>query len=188
MLQSSMNIIVRGEQYAKDKHKGMIKKDGMTSHVSHLEEVVSRLKGIGVSDENVLCTGWLHDTLEDTEATFDEIYERFGQKIAVLVSSLTKDENLSKKEKELQYIKQLKDAPFEAKLVKLCDLSANLKAINDSNLSKTKKKRTINKLLHYLRVIINEISEHKSDYPRVSSLIDGINQISKEYSQKPIVI
>ena len=174
--------------YAKDKHKGMTRKDGTTPYFEHLESVVSRLKSLGVTDEDILCAGWLHDTIEDTDTTFDDVYERFGQRVAVLVSSLSKDENLPKKQREIQYVKQLHDASLDAKLVKLCDISANLKDLENSGMSKTKKKKTINQKLHYLKVIKNDISQNKSDYPKISALIDGINQIIGEYHQRPVCV
>ena len=183
-----MEKIESAELYAKDKHKQMTRKDGITPYSAHLEAVVSRLKGLGITDEDILSAGWLHDTIEDTDTTIDDIHERFGQRTAVLVYSLSKNEKLAKKEKEIQYVKLLKDASFEAKLVKLCDISANLKDIDNSGMSKTKKKKTVKKILHYLRVIKNDIAEHKSDYPKISALVDGINQIIKDYHLKPIVI
>jgi len=174
--------------YARDKHKGMTRDDGTTPHFVHLEAVVSRLKSIGVTDEDVLCAGWLHDTIEDTDTTFDDVHERFGQRIAVLVFSLSKDGKLPKKQREIQYVKQLREASFDAKLVKLCDISANLKDLENSGMSKNKKKKTINQKIHYLKVIKNDISQNKSDYPKVSALIDGINQIIGGYHQKPVII
>jgi hypothetical protein len=51
-------------------------------------------------------------------------------------------------------------------------------------MSKTKRKKTVNQKLHYLRVIKNEISERKAEFPKVSLLVDGINQIAKNYHQK----
>jgi len=96
--------------------------------------------------------------------------------------------DIPKKEKEIQYVKLLKDASFEAKLVKLCDISANLKDMDNSGMSKAKKKKTVKKILHYLRVIKNDIAEHKTDYPKISALVDGINQIIKDYHLKPITI
>lgn len=180
-----MTKLESSEIYAKDKHKGQTRKNGIVSYSKHLQDVVSRLKSIGVNDEDVLCTGWLHDTLKDTDATFDEINERFGQRVALLVLSVTKDESLPKKEKEFQYTKLLKTAPFEAKLVKLCDISDDLKDMDDS-MSKTKKKKTVNQKLHYLRIIKKGLESHISEYPKIESLIDGINQIARKYRQKPI--
>ena len=164
--------------FALKKHKGQAKSNGITTYSEHFEAVVSRLKNMGVTDEDILCTGWLHDTIENTDATFDEISEIFGKNIALLVLSLSKDESLPKKEKELNYTKLLHDASFEAKLVKLCDISANLKDM-DETMSKTKKKKSVSKKLHYLRIIKNDLAIHVSEYPKIL-LVDGINQIAKK--------
>ena len=84
-----MTLLKNAELFAKSKHAGKLKKSGIT-YSKHLEEVVSRLKSLGVIDEEVLCTGWLHDILEDTDTSFDELFEKFGRRIAVLTLSLTK--------------------------------------------------------------------------------------------------
>ena len=186
-IQNEMTKLESAELFAKDKHKGQKRSNGTTAYSAHLEAVVSRLKSIGITDEDILCAGWLHDTLEDTDTTFDDISERFGQKVALLVLSVTKDESLPNKDKELQYTKLLRSAPFEAKLVKLCDISANLKDM-DNSMSKSKKKKTVNKKIHYLRIIKNDLSEHIAEYPKMKPLIDGINQIITKYHQKPIIV
>jgi (p)ppGpp synthase/HD superfamily hydrolase len=183
-----MTKVESAEFFAKDKHKGMIRKDGTTPYFTHLESVVSYLKSLGVTDEDVLCSGWLHDTIEDTATTFDELYERFGKKVAVLVSSLSKDKKLPKKERELQYVKQLKDSPLEAKIIKLCDISANLKDLASSKISKNQRKKTINQKIHYLKVIKNDIIESKSNYPKISNIIQGINDVLVKNGQKSIIL
>ena len=183
-----MTKIESAEFFAKDKHKHMTRKDGITPHSAHLASVVSYLKSLGITDEDVLCAGWLHDTIEDTDTTFDDLYERFGKKVAVLVSSLSKDKKLPKKERELLYVKQLKDAPLEAKIIKLCDISANLKDLANSKMSKNQKKKTVNQKLHYILVIKNDIIENKTNYPKISNIIKGINDILVENSQKPVFI
>lgn len=172
--------------YAREKHKGKTRADGITPDIIHLEAVVSRLKSLGVTDEDVLCAAWLHDVIESTETTFDDIYERFGKRVAVLVSTLSKDKNLPKKEIEIQYVKQLQGAPFEAKLIKLCDISANLKSLDGSMISKNKRKKAINKILYYLGIIKNDLIEKKAEYPKIESIIKGINEILKEKHQKQI--
>jgi Guanosine polyphosphate pyrophosphohydrolases/synthetases len=85
-----MSLLKNAELFAKSKHSGKLKKSGIT-YSKHLEDVVNRLKSLGVSNEEVLCTGWLHDILEDTDTSFDELFEKFGRKIAVLTLSLTKN-------------------------------------------------------------------------------------------------
>jgi (p)ppGpp synthase/HD superfamily hydrolase len=183
-----MTIVESAQFFAKDKHKGMTRKDGITPYFTHLESVVSYLKSLGVTDEDVLCSGWLHDTIEDTDTTFDELYSRFGKKVAVLVSSLSKDKKLAKKEREQQYVDQLKSAPLEAKIIKICDISANLKDLANSKISKNQRKKTINQKLHYLLVIKNDITENKSNYPKISNLIKGINDVLVKNGQRPVII
>ena len=185
-----MTKVESAESFARDKHKGMTRNDGITPYFEHLKDVVSLLKSLGITDEDVLCSGWLHDTIEDTKTKLDDLHERFGKKVAVLVFSLSKDKKLPKKERERLYVKQLKDAPLDAKIIKLCDISANLKDMvkPNSKMSKNKMKKTAKQKRHYLLVIKNDIIENKSNYPKISNLIKGINNVLIENRQKPVLI
>ena len=181
---SKMTKLLDAENFAKERHSGMLKKDGVTTHYEHLTGVVTRIKNLGVTDEDVLCAAWLHDIIEDTETRFDEIDKRFGSRIAVLVLSLSKDKQLPKRLQEEQYIKQLRESSFDAKLIKLCDISANLKSIKSSTLSKTKKAKTIRKILYYLNAIKPDLVKNKTF--GITSLIDGINVVALSSGHKPI--
>jgi len=183
-----MTKLEKAELFAKEKHSKMTRKDGTTPYFVHLESVVSRLKSMGIVNEDVLCAALLHDTMEDTNTSFDDIFEQFGRDVAILVSSLSKDTKLPKKERESQYVTQLKNAPFEAKLIKLCDIAANLSDLKNSDLSKTKLLKTVKTKLHYLNIIKNEIMENKANVPRIQSIIDGINDVLIHYKQKPVSI
>lgn len=183
-----MTKLEKAELFAKEKHAKMTKKDRATPYSVHLESVVSRLKSIGIVNEDVLCAAWLHDTMEDTDTRFDDIFEQFGRDVAILVSSLSKDAKLPRKERESQYVMQLKNAPFEAKLIKLCDIAANLSDLRNSDVSKTKRSKTVKTKLHYLQIIKNEIMEKKASIPRIQSILDGINDVLIHYKQRPISI
>lgn len=181
-----MSKLQSAENFAKERHSELLKKDGITPHYDHLAGVVSRLKNLGVIDEDILSAAWLHDIIEDTNTSFDDIDQRFGSKVAVLVLSLSKDKRLPKGKLEEQYVKQLIESSFEAKLIKLCDISANLKAIKDAPLSRTKKAKTIRKILHYLNAIKPDLSKNKSSVPGIAGLIDGINEVVVMCGQKPV--
>ena len=73
------------KKFAREKHKNQKRKDGVTPFYDHLEGVVNRLKNLGISNQDVLSAAWLHDVIEDTNTTFDEINEIFGNIISVLV-------------------------------------------------------------------------------------------------------
>lgn len=180
-----LELVKNVELFAKNKHAGMMKKDGITSHSKHLEGVVNRLKGLGVADEEILCAGWLHDTIEDTDTSFDELFEKFGQRIAVLVMSLSKDNTLPRKQRERAYVKKLKESSIDAKLIKLCDISTNLSELKNSNASKSKKLRNVRQIRHYLIVIRNELVEN-TDYPKIITLLESVNKILKYFGQKTI--
>ena len=186
-MNKSEDRIKNARDFAHEKHKNQ-KRSENTPYTVHLEGVVFRLKNIGIIDEEVICAAWLHDILERTDVTFEELIQRFGKETAILVLSLTKSKDLSKKDKEIQYIKQLKDAPIEAKIIKLCDISDNLKDLSTSKISKTQKNKQAGKMLHYLKVIKNEISEKKSDYPKIQDMIDGINSVAIKFKHQKISI
>ena len=194
-----MSLLKNAELFAKTKHSGKLKKSGIT-YSKHLEDVVSRLKSLGVNDEEVLCTGWLHDILEDTDTSFDELFEKFGRRVAVLTLSLTKNKfvidvdddsslsltkkkTLPKKQRQKEYGIKLKESEIDAKLIKLCDISANLGDLKNQTISKTKRKRILKELRHYLSIIQPDLVEN-TKYPKASILLETINQNLKIQSQK----
>ena len=183
-----MDKLQAAENFAKELHSGTIRKDGVTSFYDHLSGVVARLKNLGVTDEDVLAAAWLHDVLEDTKTIFIDLDSRFGSKVAVIVLALSKDMSLPKDRQEEQYIKQLKEAPLEAKLIKLCDISANLKDIKNAPLSKTKKVKMIRKILYHLNSIKPDLVKNKASVPGIQNLIDGINDLVVSFGQKPVTI
>ena len=193
-----MTLLKNAELFAKSKHAGKLKKSGIT-YSKHLEEVVNRLKSLGVIDEEVLCTGWLHDILEDTDTSFDELFEKFGRRVAVLTLSLTKtkfviDTNdnstftltkkktLSKKQREKNYRIKLKESEVDAKIIKLCDISANLGNLKNQVISKTKKRKVLRELRYYLSIIQKDIMED-TKYHNATILLETINQNLKIQTQ-----
>jgi (p)ppGpp synthase/HD superfamily hydrolase len=185
-----MTLLENAELFAKSKHAGKLKKSGIT-YSNHLENVVSRLKSLGIIDEEVLCAGWLQDILEDTDTSFDELFEKFGRRIAVLTLSLTKtkfvidtddDSTLSltkkraipEKQRQKEYAVKIKESEIDAKLIKLCDISANLGDLKKQIISKTKKRKILKKFRHYLLIIEKDLAEN-TEYPKAITLLETIN-------------
>lgn len=182
-----MNLVKSAELFAKNKHAGQLKADGVTLYSKHLDDVVNRLKSLGVIDEQVFCAGWLHDTLENTKTTFDDLYNQFESEITVIVSSLSKDMTLTRKKRNQAYVIQLDEASFNAKLIKLCDISANLSEIKNYKASKSKKVRQIKQQRHYLSIIKNDLTGNPN-YPYVQSLVESANLIFVKFGQRPLSI
>jgi|TARA_B110001469_G_scaffold2599_1_gene2661 (p)ppGpp synthase/HD superfamily hydrolase len=198
-----MTLLENAELFAKSKHAGKLKKSGMT-YSNHLENVVSRLKSLGIIDEEVLCAGWLHDILEDTDTSFDELFEKFGRRIAVLTLSLTKtkfvidtddDSTLSltkkraipEKQRQKEYAVKIKESEIDAKLIKLCDISANLGDLKKQIISKTKKRKILKKFRYYLLIIEKDLVEN-TEYPKAITLLETINQNIQIQTQNMIKI
>ena len=150
--------------------------------ISFCKGIAFRLKSIGIMDEAVLYSAFL----SNTGSSFDEIHTRFGREIAVLVASLTKDKNLTKQRQDEQYVKQLQDAPWESILIKLCEISANLKIIKESDMSKTKRAKLLKQNIHYLNVLKNKIIENKTETHGIDRLLDGVNETLTHFGQRPI--
>ena len=182
------SILEKAKKFACQKHQNQKRPDGVTPFVEHLEGVVNRLKNLGIANNNILSAAWLHDTIEKTDTTFEEIDNIFGNTISVLVLSLTKDKNLPKKKQESQYISQLKNASKDSKIIKLCDASSNLKDISKAPISKNQKNKKVRKIFHYIRVMKKDLTEAKERYPKIQELMDGINSVGKEFRLRPIIL
>lgn len=68
----------------------------------------------------------LHDTIEDTNVTYDDIFNEFGLEVAEGVEALTKDESLPKKQQIADSINRLLTQPYEVQMVKLADRISNM--------------------------------------------------------------
>ena len=124
-----MSNIIQARNFAKKKHAGQLRKSGRTTTFSHLQDVAKNLKKMKVTNEDIICAGWLHDTIEDTDTDYDMIKDLFGKSVADIVVSVTKDNRLPKKQREAKYAKDLRTANAKAKLIKIADILAN---VNDA--------------------------------------------------------
>src|SRR5690606_17177096 len=70
----------------------------------------------------------LHDTMEDTRVTYDDIAERFGQQVAEGVAALTKDPRVPKAHRMAESLERIKLQPHAVWLVKLADRTANMQS------------------------------------------------------------
>jgi (p)ppGpp synthase/HD superfamily hydrolase len=181
-----MSKVDQAEEYARKKHAHAFRKDGKTPYADHLKAVVGNLRRLGVNDEDVLAAGWLHDVIEDTGTDYDDLYEKFGQKTADIVAAVTKDNRLTRHKREQDYLNQLKIAPLEAKLVKLGDILANVKDLENSGYSHEKKLEQIQNKMDYFGVIKPEISQNKSTLSGITIIEAELNNLLKKYEQSSI--
>lgn len=120
--------------FAAHKHRDQRRKDAVASpYINHPIALANVLANeCGIDDERVLIAAILHDTIEDTETTEQELVREFGQEIANIVLEVTDDKALPKAERKRLQIEHAATASRRAKLVKLADKICNLRDIASS--------------------------------------------------------
>lgn len=171
------------EIFTREKYGNQVRQDGIM-YLDHLRGIVTRLKSLGISDPDVIAAAWLADIINQTNTTFDELDKKFGSRIAVLVLALARDNSLPKDQKEKQYTKQLRDSPFEAKIIKLCDISTSLKGLKTAPWSKNRKVRQIKKEVHSLGLLKQDLTMARNQYPGIQGIINGINDTIISHGQR----
>lgn len=116
-------------QYAAQKHSTQRRKDPQsTPYVNHVINVSTILAvEAKVDDEAVLMAALLHDVVEDTDATFDDVEKLFGADVSSLVREVTDDKSLEKQERKRLQIEKASKTSSRAKLIKLADKLDNLR-------------------------------------------------------------
>ncbi|KFM19426.1 Guanosine-3'5'-bis 3'-pyrophosphohydrolase protein [Marine Group I thaumarchaeote SCGC AAA799-P11] len=163
-------MLQKAENFAKLKHQGQLRADKKTPYHSHLKQVVEQLKKMGVVNENILCTGWLHDTIEDTDTDYDTIMKNFNENIANYVASVTKDTRLVKVQQERQYVAQLTNAPWQSKVVKLADIIANFKDLPNGYSDKSIQDTKVKAKIPYIMAIKSELIT-RPETPHIESAL-----------------
>ena len=130
-----MTVFDEAVIFAVEKHSGMMRKRESTPYILHPLEVAA-IVGTISSDEELLAAAVLHDTVEDTDATMEEIELRFGPRVAMLVSSETEDKRAElppeeswriRKEESLEKLKNAEDPAV--KVLWLGDKLSNMRAL-----------------------------------------------------------
>ena len=122
------DIITNAINYATEKHSGQFRKGTKKPYIIHPFEVMQILTEEGCTKE-VRAAGILHDVLEDTEATKDEILYYFGEEVLKLVSSETEDKSKSWKERKQTTINELDNATTDVKMICFADKLSNLRSM-----------------------------------------------------------
>ncbi len=122
-----MKKIIDAILFAAESHAGQLRKDGITPYVNHPLEVMHLLVHTGeINDHEILIAAVLHDVVEDTSVTAQEITERFGENISKIVLELTDDKSLTKDERKKQQLYSADQLSDSAKLVRISDKICNV--------------------------------------------------------------
>jgi guanosine-3',5'-bis(diphosphate) 3'-pyrophosphohydrolase len=130
-MKSDVQALLSAIAFAADRHRNQRRKDVEASpYINHPIALAHLLATTGgISDIATLQAAILHDTIEDTETTYEELVEKFGREVASVVAEVTDDKALPKlRRKELQ-VEHAPHKSHAAALVKLADKTCNLRDI-----------------------------------------------------------
>jgi len=130
---TQMETVLQAAAFAAEKHRSQRRKDVEASpYINHPIQVAHILVQADIEDPVVLAAGLLHDTIEDTNTTLEELQIVFGYEIANIVNECTDDKALHKLERKQAQIDHAATISPKAKLVKLADKIANVNDLNDA--------------------------------------------------------
>ncbi len=109
-------------------HDGQMRKDAPTPYIAHPVRVAILLARYGFPD-TVIAAGLVHDVVEDTSVSMEDVRRELGERVAALVAPVTHDDTLSWDEKKKAYIESVRTAPEGAKAVATADKIANAESL-----------------------------------------------------------
>jgi guanosine-3',5'-bis(diphosphate) 3'-pyrophosphohydrolase len=99
-------------------------------YINHLTEVALLVaESTGGADPDLVLAAVLHDTIEDTKATFEDLVSAFGQDVAQLVQEVTDDKKLPKSERKRLQVEHAPHLSARARMIKIADKTSNLRSI-----------------------------------------------------------
>ena len=128
----ALGDVMKALAFAADKHRHQRRKDREASpYINHPIDLANILVNEArVDDPVVLVAAILHDTVEDTDTTPDELTAHFGPEVSAIVAEVTDDKSLPKQERKRLQEEHAPRASFRAQQVKLADKISNLRDLS----------------------------------------------------------
>jgi guanosine-3',5'-bis(diphosphate) 3'-pyrophosphohydrolase len=126
-------VLLSATHFAALKHRCQRRKNtDADPYINHPIAVANLLAGFaGVTNLPVLQAALLHDTIEDTETTPQEVEQLFGREVLMIVKEVTDDKSLPQAERKRLQIEHASHLSHSAKLIKLADKISNLRELTD---------------------------------------------------------
>ena len=128
---SDIAPLLKALHFAADKHRDQRRKNAEASpYINHPIEVAELLARVGgVTDVVTLQGAILHDTIEDTQTTPEELEEAFGAAVRGVVEEVTDDKTLHKLDRKRLQIEHARHISDRAKQIKLADKISNVRGV-----------------------------------------------------------
>lgn len=120
--------LLKALAFSADKHRSQRRKDVEASpYINHPIDVATLLAETGgITDITTLVGAILHDTIEDTETTAEELEQHFGHEVRALVEEVTDDKTLPKAERKRRQVESAPRASVAAQQIKIADKTCNI--------------------------------------------------------------
>lgn len=127
-------FVLQAARFAALKHKDQLRKGSdEIPYIVHLISTALLIAEVGgVSDAQVLAAALLHDTIEDTQTTSEELTAAFGEKVCRLVEEVSDDRSLEKAVRKRLQIEHAPGLSAEAVLIKIADKISNVTDLTNS--------------------------------------------------------
>lgn len=162
--------------------QGMKRKKENIDLVFHSVMVGNMLKNIN-SSEVIVNTGYLHDIIEDTSYTYEDIANKFGKQLADNVSKLSEDKTITDyKERKQEFINRLKNYDSDLLLVELADKLQNL--VSDYELFSKQGKESLpteGKNYSQIKWLYTSLKDLFNEKLNNNTLLERYNNIYEEY-------
>lgn len=131
---NGISLLIRAASFAAHKHRDQRRKDAAaTPYINHPLAVALVLSSEGgIEDIETLCAALLHDVVEDTETTPEELEREFGSEIGTIVAEVTDDKSIEKADRKRLQVEHAAHISHKAQLVKLADKICNLRDVANS--------------------------------------------------------
>lgn len=127
-------MIIKAAQFASFYHKGQVRKYSNKPYITHPIRVAGRVATHKNATEVMVAAAYLHDVIEDCNASYGDIFNYFEEEVADLVLELTNDKNAvgNRAKRKADQRAKIQASSYEAKLIKLIDRIDNLGEIPPS--------------------------------------------------------
>lgn len=133
-LNDVLGTMIRAARFAAAAHQGQVRKGSDEPYITHplgVSAIAGMMAGFGCVQADVVIAAILHDVLEDTAVTPDQIRQEFGEEVLRLVESVTeKDKSLPWEERKAKVLtEEIPAMSIQAVLLKTCDCLHNMRSL-----------------------------------------------------------
>ena len=182
-----MNIIERAAAFAIRAHEGQMRKQTDMPYILHPLESAAAAQGL-TDDHEIIAAAVLHDVIEDTDCTKEELEKEFGEKISFIVNEVSENKRAHLPSEETwearkqETVSRLKTSGIPVKTVVLCDKLSNMRSLHRDFrkigevlwLRFSQKDKSMHEW--YYRAVLSELGEF-SQTPEYKELRDLISEV-----------